>query len=132
MSRDAAPSPRGERQRRAYRRGRFSEAICRLVLRLKGYRILARGYRAPVGEIDIVARRGGLLVLVEVKARGRIEDAAEALAPRQKRRIARAAEHFLLREPGLAGLRLRFDVMLVRHWRLPRHLEGAWRLEDGY
>jgi putative endonuclease len=120
------------RQRQAYRRGRLSEAICRLVLRLKGYRILARGYRAPVGEIDIIARRGRVLVLVEVKARDRLDAAAEALAPRQKRRIQRAAEHFLQREPALAGLGLRFDVMLVRHWRLPRHLKGAWRLEDGY
>jgi putative endonuclease len=128
MSRAAAR--RTALRRRAWRHGRTSEAICRLLLRLKGYRILARGYRAPVGEIDIIARRGGLLLLVEVKARARDKDAAEALQPRQQRRIARAAEHFLQRQPALAGLAQRFDVMLVSPWRLPRHVAGAW-LNEG-
>lgn len=118
-------------RRRAYRRGRASEGLCRLVLRLKGYRILASGFRAPVGEIDIVARRGKTLAIVEVKARGSLADAAEALSPRQRRRIARAALAFLALHPDAAGLALRFDVMLVRPWRLPHHLTDAWRLEGG-
>ena len=117
-------------RRRAYRRGRWSEALCRLVLRLKGYRILARGYRVPVGEIDIIARRARTLAMVEVKARDSITEAAEALGPRQRRRIGRAAALFLAQHPALDGLVVRFDVMLVRPWRLPRHLAGAWELED--
>lgn len=117
-------------RRRAYRRGRWSEALCRLILRLKGYRILARGYRVPVGEIDIVARRGRTLAMVEVKARDSAAEAAEALGPRQRQRIGRAAALFLARHPTLDGLAVRFDVMLVRPWRLPRHLAGAWEMED--
>ena len=121
---------RAESRRRAYRRGRWSEALCRLVLRIKGYRILARDYRVAVGEIDIVARRGGTLAMVEVKARESLSEAAESLGARQRRRIGRAAALFLAQHPALAGLAVRFDVMLVRPWRLPRHLAGAWELED--
>jgi len=119
------------RRRQAYRHGRASEALCRLVLRLKGYRILASGFRAPVGEIDIVARRGMTLAIVEVKARASLADAAESVSPRQRRRIARAASAFLALNPAAAGLAVRFDVMLVRRWRLPHHLRNAWRLEGG-
>lgn len=124
------PIARGARQD-AYRRGRFSEALCRLVLRLKGYRIVARGFRHPAGEIDIIATRGGTLAIVEVKARGSLAEAAEALGPRQQRRIAAAAAAFLAARPAFAGLAVRFDVMLVRPWRLPHHVANAWRLEPG-
>lgn len=133
--RPGGSKPRGQKERRredhrrAWRRGRWSEALCRLVLRLKGYRILAAGFRVPVGEIDIVARRASTLAFVEVKARARFEEAAEAIGAEQRRRIARAAEAFLARNPHLASLTLRFDVMLVRPGRLPRHLEAAWQGE---
>jgi putative endonuclease len=100
------------------------------VLRLKGYRIIAQDFRVPAGEIDIVARRGGTLAIVEVKARDSLSDAAESLSARQRRRIGRAAAALLAMHPSLAGLVVRFDVMLVRPWRLPRHLEAAWELEQ--
>ena len=116
-------------RRRAWRFGRLAEGLCAWRLRLAGYRIVARGFRTAVGELDIVARRGGVLVFVEVKARGDLATAAEALGPRQRRRIARAAAAFLKARPGLAGLDVRFDVMLVRPWRLPAHLADAWRAE---
>ncbi len=118
------------RRQRAYRHGRFSEALCRIVLRVKGYRILACGFRVKAGEIDIVAQRGQTLAIVEVKARATLADAAEAVGARQRRRIARAASAFLARHPPARGLAVRFDVMLVRRWRLPRHVTNAWRLED--
>src|SRR5262249_15645780 len=88
-------------RRRAWRRGRLAEAAVALVLGLKGFRILARGFRVPVGEIDIVARRGQLLVFVEVKARQSAWAAAESLGPRQRRRILQAARWFLARHPEL-------------------------------
>lgn len=128
MTRNASVEPDVARRsrRRAYHRGRLSEALCRLILRLKGYRIVARNFRAPVGEIDIVARRGRTLAVIEVKARDRLEDAAEALGARQRYRIGQATLALLAERPGLTGLAVRFDVMLVRPWRLPRHLIGAW------
>jgi putative endonuclease len=119
-----------QRQHRAWRFGRFAESLCAWHLRLRGYRVVARSFRSAVGEIDIVARRGSVLAVVEVKGRGDLAAAAESVGRRQRRRIARATEAFVKARPGYAGLDLRFDVMLVRPWRLPRHLTGAWRADD--
>ena len=116
-------------KRQAWRFGRTAETMCVWYLRLIGYHVIARGFRVPVGEIDIIARRGRTLAFVEVKARSG-DYAADALSPSQRRRIVRAAEAFLKVRPGLADLDLRLDVMLVRRWRLPRHLRGAWRVDD--
>lgn len=116
-------------RRRAERHGRWAEHLVAQFLRLKGYRIVARGYRTPEGEIDIVARRGRVLVLVEVKARPSAEIAAYAIAPRQRARIQRAALRFLAQHPHLASYDMRFDAMLVAPWRAPRHLIDAWRPE---
>jgi putative endonuclease len=122
-------APGLDRRRLAWRFGRWGEAVCAWRLRLAGYRIVARDLRTPVGEIDLIVRRGRLLAFVEVKARadGR---SGEALSPRQRRRIVRAAEAFLAARPHLAGLDLRFDVMLVAPRRLPRHLAAAFRVDD--
>lgn len=120
---------KSERHRRAQTHGRWAEHAVAHYLRLKGYRILARGWRSPEGEIDIVARKGRVLVLVEVKARPSAETAAYAIAPRQRRRIERAALRFLAQHPRHAGCDMRFDAMLVSPWRLPRHLIDAWRPE---
>jgi putative endonuclease len=118
------------RRRRAQRRGRTAEWLCLWFLRLRGWHILARGWRCAAGEIDIVARRGKVLAVIEVKSRGELAAAAVALLPRQRRRIARAAEAFLLQRSDLAGLDLRFDLMLVAPRCLPRHWRGAWRADD--
>ena len=119
-----------ETRRRAYGRGRRAEALAAWWLRLKGYRILARGFRVAAGEIDLIARRGRLIALVEVKARPSLEQAGTAILPRQRERITRAAEVFLQRHPELAGFDLRFDVVLLAPGRLPRHLADAWRIEE--
>jgi putative endonuclease len=118
------------RRRRAERRGRFAEWLCLWHLRLRGWRVVARDWRCPAGEIDIVARRGRVLAIIEVKSRGHVGDAAAALSRRQRRRIARATEALLLSRPDLAALDLRFDVMLLMPRRLPRHWPDAWRVED--
>jgi putative endonuclease len=116
-------------RRRAYARGRRGERIAAWWLRLKGYRVLAQGFRCPVGEIDLVARRGNTLAIVEVKHRESLIVAGEAIGARQRRRIRRAAEHFLQRRPDLAGLQLRFDAMLLIPRQLPRHLKDAWNAD---
>jgi putative endonuclease len=120
------PATRRRRQQ-AERRGRFAELLCRWHLRLRGWRIVACNWRCPAGEIDILARRGGVLAIIEVKSRGNLESAAASVLPRQRRRIARAASAFLLARSDLAALRLRFDVMLVAPRRPPRHLPDAWQ-----
>jgi len=123
-------SARTERRRKAERRGRWAESLCLWSLRLRGYRILARDYRVAVGEVDILARRGATLVSVEVKARVDHTSASEAITPRQRHRIMRAAAHFLTGRPDLARLTLRFDVMLVMPGQLPLHVRDAWREGD--
>jgi putative endonuclease len=99
-------------------------------LRCRGYRVLARRYRVPSGEIDLIARRGRVLAAIEVKARPDDQAAGAALLGRQRRRIARAFEHFLVARPDLRGLDQRFDVMLVVGRGLPRHIADAWRLDQ--
>lgn len=113
-------------KQRAWRLGRRSEWFCAWYLRLKGYRILARNLRFPVGELDIVARRGRMLIFIEVKARAGAAD-PNAITSRQRHRIQRAADAFLSRNPRLAGLDCRFDALLLARGRMPVHIADAWR-----
>ena len=119
-----APLP--ERQA-AERRGRRAERIAAWYLRLKGYGILARRFRGPLGEIDLVVKRRGTLVFVEVKARADDDTGFEAVGPKARARLAHAAESWLTRYPAAAALRLRFDVIVISpgfSW--PRHLKNAF------
>lgn len=114
-------------RRLAERRGHDAERHAVWLLRLKGYRILARRFRVPSGEIDLIARRGKVLVAVEVKTRANFATAAESVLSQQRRRIARALEHYLARNPHLAQLDCRFDVITIVPGRWPRHLPNAWQ-----
>ena len=117
--------PRPERVA-AFKLGISAESRAALLLIAKGYRIAARRWRTPVGEIDIVARRRGVLVFVEVKAREKLADAAESIGRRQQQRIIAAAEFWLAGHPDDAMSNMRFDVVLVAPRRLPVHLAAAF------
>jgi putative endonuclease len=121
----SGPAPRPERQL-AFRTGLSAESRAALLLVAKGFRILARRWKSPVGEIDIVARRRGLLVFVEVKARDNLEDAAWSVTDRQRARIVAAAEAWLARYPDPRVRDIRFDAMLVAPRRVPRHIPAAF------
>ena len=123
----ATPERAGRRE--AERRGRRAETLAAWLLRAKGYRILARRYRAAVGEIDLIARRGRLIAFVEVKQRPSLTEAAEAVTPTGRRRIARAASVWLAAHPAAAALDLRFDVIMCVPGRLPRHIVHAFDAE---
>jgi putative endonuclease len=110
----------------AFRTGLSAEARATAWLMAKGYRILAKRFRSPYGEIDIVARRRNLLAFVEVKARATLDDAAYAVTPRQQRRIIDAAQAWLMTHPEHADFDLRFDAMLIAPRRMPRHLIAAF------
>jgi putative endonuclease len=120
-----------EARQAAHRLGHVAEWRAVWRLRLAGYSVLARRYKTKLGEIDIVARRGGILAFVEVKARPDIATAADALGSRQFGRVARAASLFLARHPHYAAHSVRFDAVLVdgpfyrKLW--PRHLPDVWR-----
>jgi len=121
----AAPPADPERQV-AFRFGLSAESRAAAYLIAKGHRIVARRWRSPVGEVDIVARRRNTLIFVEVKARERLDDAAAAILPRQQRRIIAAAEAWLARHPDDINSNIRFDVVLVAPRSLPRHIEAAF------
>jgi len=118
-------APRPERQV-AFRFGISAESRAAAYLIAKGYRIVARRWRCPAGEIDIVARRRGILIFVEVKARPRLDAAAEAVIVRQQRRIIAAAEVWLANNPDFGDVDIRFDVVLVAPKSLPRHIVAAF------
>lgn len=109
-------------------RGRAGETRAAWWLRLQGFRILARNWRHPLGEIDILARRGRLLIAVEVKWRASASQAAEAIQAAQRRRIAQAAAVFLSQQADAETLSLRFDAMLLVPGRWPQHIRDAWRV----
>src|ERR1051326_1742633 len=117
--------PPNPRRRAACRRGLSAETRAAALLLVKGYRILARRWQSPVGEIDIVARRRGMLIFVEVKARAGLDEAAEAVSGRQRRRIAAAAAAWLASHPEHASAEVRFDAVLVQPRRWPRHIAAG-------
>jgi putative endonuclease len=115
-----------EARQKAYRMGHAAEWRAVWRLRLAGYSVLTRRYRTRLGEIDIVARRGNVLVFVEVKSRASVAAAADALGGRQFGRVARAASLFIANHPRLAACSVRFDAVLVSgFW--PKHLPGVWQ-----
>jgi putative endonuclease len=119
------PSPRPERQA-AFRMGISAESRAAALLIAKGFRILARRWKSPLGEIDIVARRRQLLVFAEVKARASLDEAAESVNERQRRRIAAAAEVWLAANPDETIRDIRFDAILVVPGKIPRHIAAAF------
>ena len=116
-------------RRRAHLFGLRAESIAALLLRLKGYHLLARRFAAAGGEIDLIARRGETIAFVEVKARDDLDAAAAAITATKRRRIGRAARVWLARNPWAAALNLRGDAVFVAPGRLPRHLASAYTLD---
>jgi putative endonuclease len=95
--------------------GRRAEQLAAEFLRAAGCEILERNYRRRLGELDLVARREGVLVVAEVRTRasGAYGGAAASVDWRKQRRITRAASALLLQRTDLAALPLRFDVIVV-------------------
>jgi putative endonuclease len=110
----------------AFRTGLSAESRAAAYLIAKGFRILSRRWKSPLGEIDIVARRRGLLIFVEVKARATLDEAAEAVTQRQQRRVAQAAAVWLAANPKTTFTDARFDAILVAPGKLPRHIPAAF------
>lgn len=126
----AEPPAADPRRRAAERRGHGAETLAAWALRLKGYRILGRRVRTPHGEIDLVARKGDTVAIVEVKARADADTALSAVGPGSQRRLSAAARVWLARNPGFAGYTIRFDIVLVVPRRWPTHLPNAFAATD--
>jgi putative endonuclease len=117
--------PTAFERRRAFRRGHHGETAAVWLMRCKGYRIVARRVRTPLGEIDIIARRGRVTAFVEVKWRATADAALEAVTPRQARRLVAAARYWLSTQPAADG-EWRFDLVVVSRYLWPRHLPNAF------
>ena len=126
----ALPDPAGKaaspERVAAFHTGLSAESRAAAYLMAKGYRILAKRFRTPHGEIDIVAKRRNLLAFVEVKARASLDEAAFAVTPRQQARIIDAAQAWLVAHPEHAEFELRFDAILIAPRHLPRHVLAAF------
>lgn len=111
-----------EKKQKAFFRGHGAERLAAFVLMLKGFRIVARRYRTRLGEIDLIARRGNLVLIVEVKARDNLQSGHMAVTVQAMRRIEAAADLWLQRQSDHAQLSLRFDLMVVLPRRWPKHV----------
>ena len=120
----AARIARGAAARVAGRRG---EVLAALLLMAKGYRILGFRLKTPQAEIDILALRRGVLVAVEVKRRGDLLTALEAVSFDQRERLRRGAAGLAARRPSLAGAAVRLDLVALAPGRLPVHIPDAWK-----
>ena len=119
-----------KRKQKIYSRGIYAERLAGLWLQMKGYHIAARRFETRFGEIDIIARRGNVIAIVEVKARPTLEEAMEAVKQQSRKRIDKAANVFLARQPDAKKLRLRYDLIAISPWKLPRHIEGFFHPEN--
>jgi putative endonuclease len=107
--------------------GRRSEIVAALLLMLKGYRILGFRLKTPQGEIDILALRGSVLAVVEVKRRTSLLAALEAVTYEQRERLRRAGVNLAARRPGLKGAAVRLDLVALAPGKLPVHIRDAWK-----
>jgi putative endonuclease len=117
------------RRLRARNAGRRAESWAALYLRLKGYRILARGYSVRGGEIDLIAQRGSSVVFVEVKYRPTLVEAMNAIDTWKGQRVSRAARVWLTANPWAAALTLRGDAVYLAPRQWPRHAIAAVALD---
>ena len=120
-------SARSQRGGLARLSGRRGEVLAALLLMLKGYRILGFRLASPQGEIDLLALRGGVLAVIEVKRRTTLEAALEAVRPDQRLRLRRAAAAVAAGRPALKGLTVRLDLIALAPGRAPRHIPDAWK-----
>ncbi len=119
---------RGSQARLAGRRAEWAAALW---LMAKGYRILAMRLATPQGEVDLVAARGRILAMVEVKRRRTLEEALLAVGPVQRERLRRAGRQIAARASGLNVLQIvRLDLVALAPGRWPRHIPDAWPDSD--
>ena len=109
----------------SYEKGKRSEKLAIVILWIKGYKIMARRYKTPVGEVDLIAQRRHCFVFVEVKRRVSQDQALKSLSLRQQKRIRRAAEFYFVKHPKLKITEIRFDVIAFWSWKWC-HLKNAW------
>jgi putative endonuclease len=118
------------RRKRAERHGHWAEAMAIAALSLKGYRLLARRFKTPHGEIDLIMRRGRATIFIEVKQRADLDSALLSVSPYQMKRISAASRFWLARDPRAMEGDCRFDIVGVSPYRWPRHIPNAFEARE--
>jgi putative endonuclease len=108
----------------SYHLGTYGEKVAKIFLTLKGYKILEMRFKTKVGEIDILAARGGTLVAVEVKYRKNQDTLPFSVTPFSRRRIRRSLEWAQKKYPHYANLRC--DTLLISSRQWPVHMKNAF------
>lgn len=114
------------KRQKAERRGHRAETAALLLLRLKGYRLLARRFKSHFGEVDLIMRRGQTTAFIEVKARPSHDEAAISVSPIQAKRIGQAAKLWLAKDAKATQSFCRFDIVAVNAYLWPKHIENAF------
>ena len=124
----ADPGRRSRKAKRSGLTGRRAEWLAILWLSAKGYRLLERRFGGKGGEIDLVMKRGRTIAFVEVKARGRLDDALVAVTREKQRLVEHRIRHWLARNSWANDHHLRADAVFLAPWRRPRHVPAAFAL----
>lgn len=114
-------------RQQAERRGRMAEQAAAIMLRVKGYRILATRVKTPVGEVDLIARRGTVLCFIEVKQRKTTQLAQTSVPQKNWARIASAAANWASKHGEHSQLDWRYDLIAVSPQYWPTHFKDYWR-----
>ncbi len=119
-----------------YESGKIAEFFARLLFILKGYTILCKNFKTGngtnIGEVDFIARKQNLIVFVEVKKRSTLENAAQAISEKQKKRIIRGAELYIKKNKKYHNFDIRFDAVLISFPFYFQHIKNAWMYENVY
>ena len=111
---------------KAYRKGHRAEWLAAIALVFRGYKIEARRFKTPVGEVDLIARKGDLISFIEVKARATHQAALDSVSYTAQQRISKAGKWWLSQQKDFHQLSWRFDVITVIPWQWPRHYKDVW------
>ena len=120
------PASSSANRQRNEKRGHRAETAALILLRLKGYRLLARRFKSHHGEIDLIMRKGQTTAFIEVKARGTTDAAISSVTTYQSKRISAAAGLWMLRDAKAAAGFCRFDIVAVNAYLWPTHVANAF------
>jgi putative endonuclease len=113
-------------RKQAQNYGYRAEMVALWYLRLKGYRLLEQRFKTPVGEVDLIMRKGETTAFIEVKARNTVDQCIEAVTPYQQGRIVRAAGLYAARDEKAAKGFMRFDIVAIPSYLWPTHIQNAF------
>lgn len=116
----------GLHRQKAERLGRWAEHGAEAILWLSGWQVLARRARTPLGEIDLIARKGQRLAFIEVKYRAQLDTALGAVSPAQTIRLIKAGAFWRAKRSAYSGLDVQYDLIALAPWRWPKRIEHAF------